>query len=254
MRTAIIIPARLESTRLPKKLLLDETGRPLIYHSWSRACAVPNIDQVCIATDSPEIAQTARAFGADVIMTRSDHLSGTSRVSEAATKIKTDIIVNLQADEPEIDPQTIDDLINLQEEFSPFASTMAAPFPITLQSGPGSPSDSAAVKVVCSKHLENAPPYALYFSRQSIPWRGQQKPAQPLLHVGIYAFQREALLRFPSMPQGPLEVSENLEQLRILENGEQIAVHHISQAFPGIDTRADYDGFLDRFGRETDTD
>ncbi len=246
MKTAIIIPARLNSSRLPRKLLLNKTGKPLIQHSWERACLVKGVDQVLVATDDEAIFEVVQKFGGTAIMTDKHHTSGSARIAQAAQSIDADIVINLQGDEPEINPETVADLIALQKTTDSLASTVACPFPENKKTGPGSPDDPAAVKVVlCAAKPENTA-NALYFSRAKIPHTDQNAY---LMHIGIYAFSYAGLQKFANHSPTPLEQAESLEQLRILEMGEKISVLRSPSANPGIDTQADYDAFVARISK-----
>ncbi len=238
MRTVIIIPARLQSTRLPRKLLLDIGGRTIIERTWRQALQAKNADSVVIATDSPEIAAAAKGFGARVAMTRAEHQSGTERIAEAAASTPdADIIVNIQGDEPEISPAHIDALIATHRTAGFFASTLACPFPPTLD-----PADPAAVKAVLGRAITGSGQSfeALYFTRALAPFPRDGGRGEFHLHIGAYAFGRAALMRFAGAPPGRLEQIERLEQLRILEMGEKIAVRVVGEAARGIDTMQDY--------------
>ncbi len=241
MSVAIVIPARLQSTRLPQKLLLDLGGRCVIQRTYEQALKSKRAQCVVIATDAEEIAAAARGIGARVIMTRSDHQSGTERIAEAARLIDADTIINIQGDEPEIDPAHIDALIDAHFLAGCFASTLACPFPAAID-----PAYPAAVKAVLGNELSRE--YPIYeakdFSR--IPPVGE-----PLfLHVGAYAYGRDSLARFVSAPRGKREAAESLEQLRILEMGETIAIRIIDHSARGIDTQADYEESRARFSRK----
>ena len=258
MKTAIIIPARYGSTRLEGKPLLRESGKPLIQHVYEQAQKSKSADLVAVATDDQRIADAVRGFGGEAVMTRADHESGSSRVAEAAEHLDADIIVNLQGDEPEIDPGDLDLLIDLKARDRSFAATLACRFPGAANSGAGAPSDPSAVKVILgaalsgleTKAVQNA--YrAVYFTRSLYPFPIDEDgavidPTRYFLHVGVYAFSKESLKRFAAASQGVLEKIERLEQLRILEMGEGIAVGIVNAASPGIDTREDYDAFLKR--------
>lgn len=247
MTVAIIIPARLDSTRLPRKLLLDLGGKPVIQRTYEQAIRSTRAATVLIATDSTEIGAAAKGFGATVIMTDPAHQSGTERIAEAASGIDASVIVNIQGDEPEIDPAHIDALIGTHEAATLFASTLACPFPAHLD-----PADPAAVKAVLGPTLPGAPQSfeAIYFTRALAPFpRDAASPAQGEfhLHIGAYAYGRDALMRFAAAPAGRLERIEKLEQLRILEMGEKIAVRVVDRAARGIDTRSDYEAAVARF-------
>ncbi|MEL6507194.1 MAG: 3-deoxy-manno-octulosonate cytidylyltransferase [Pseudomonadota bacterium] len=243
MKTAIIIPARYGATRLPGKLLLAETGKTVLQHSWERACAVKGVDRVLIATDDMRIKTEAERFGANAVMTRTDHPAGSNRVAEAAATVDADLIINLQGDEPEIDPHAVAHLISIAKAEKSFAATLACPFPNTNDKGPGSAHDPNCVKVVMGveKNAKTRAQRALYFSRSAVPHGGPY-----FLHIGLYAFRADALQRFAAAPPTALEQTERLEQLRILEMGESIAVGLVKSHAPGIDTRADYDAFVSR--------
>ncbi len=245
-KSILVIPARRHSTRLPDKMLLRETGKTLLEHTYSAASKAKKVDKVLIATDDKEIAAEARRFGAQVIMTSPDCPSGTDRVAEVARAIPdAQIIINLQGDEPETDPQSIDQLASLLKAHPESAmATLAAPIRdhATLN-------DSASVKVVFDNQGR-----AMYFSRSPIPhpreWDVSLLTAEPptfFLHIGIYAYRREMLLRFASLPVGRTEQIEKLEQLRILEQGESILIGQIDRATRGIDTPHDYAAFVARY-------
>lgn len=245
MSVAIVIPARLGSTRLPEKLLLAETGKPLLQHTYERA-VLCGADAVVVATDHDRIRTAVTAFGGDVVMTRADHSTGSARVAEAAARLPHDIIVNLQGDEPEIDPAAIGALVDAHRQNDVYASTLACRFPATSTAGAGSPSDPAAVKAILGERLRGGARRAVYFTRRACPYAHADDPARYFLHIGVYAFHRETLTDFAKRPRGALEAAENLEQLRILEAGEAMAVALIDAAAPGIDTREDYDAFVGR--------
>ena len=251
MTTAIIIPARYASTRLPGKPLLEETGKPLIQHVYENACKVGGVSQVIIATDDLRIADVVKGFGGEVAMTSPDHTSGSARAAEVAQTIDAEIVINLQGDEPEVNPTDIEFLIDLQKELTPFASTLACAFPSSRQSGPGAPQDPAAVKVILGEEISERRYFARHFTRYLQPYPLSRSgnlaaPERYFLHVGIYAFRRDNLLAFAEWPMGALEQSEKLEQLRILENGNRVAVGLIDEASPGIDTPEDYESFVQR--------
>ena len=245
----LVIPARRRSTRLPNKMLLRETGKTVLEHTYDAACRATLPGAILIATDDEEIASEARRFGARVVMTSPDCPSGTDRVAEVAQAIPTaEIIVNLQGDEPEIDPQAIDRLAALLRD-NPTASMATLATPIRSREAL---EDPACVKVV----FDNVG-RALYFSRSPIPhpreWNAELLTATPAAffqHIGIYAYRRDLLLRFASLPMGRTEQVEKLEQLRILEQGETILIGEIAQATRGIDTPADYAAFVERLKRK----
>lgn len=244
MKSVIIIPARLHSTRLPRKLLLKIGGQTIIERTYRRARLSKEAGDVIIATDAAEIAAAARGFGARAVMTRADHQSGTERVAEAALAAPdAELVINIQGDEPEIDPAHIDALISLHRASGAFASTLACPFPADLD-----PANPAAVKAVLGKPIAEAAFEALYFTRALAPYP-RDGGGDFHLHVGAYAFHRDALTRFAKAPVSRLERIEKLEQLRILEMGEKIAVRVVDRAARGIDTQADYDAARARLER-----
>ena len=239
----LVIPARLHSTRLPQKLLLAETGKPLIQHTYEAASQARNVDGVIVATDHEAIRQRVEAFGGEAVMTSEACASGTDRVAEVAAAFPdVEIFINVQGDEPEISAAAIEQVRRLLEE-NPDAemSTLATPIR-TLEKL----QDPACVKVVVGQNGQ-----ALYFSRSPIPHvRDGFEPlleAEPpvfLQHLGIYAYRRDFLLRLTQAPPSPLEQLEKLEQLRVLEMGKSIAVGTTHEPSIGIDTPADYAAFV----------
>ena len=251
VKAAIVIPARYASTRLPGKPLLAETGKPLIRHVCEQAARVRGAARVIVATDDARIASAVTAFGGEAVMTSADCQSGTARVAEAAAGLDADVIVNLQGDEPEIDPSDLDLLIDIQARGASFASTLACRFPRTAVAGPGSPDDPSAVKAILGETLAPGVWRARYFTRRLCAYPRDESgaiktPQDYYLHLGVYAFSRDSLAAFASAPCGALEASERLEQLRILEMGESIAVGEVRAAAPGIDTPEDYAAFVER--------
>lgn len=248
MGAVVIIPARLGSTRFPRKVLADRTGLPLIQHVWEQA-RKSTAARVVIATDADEIVACARSFGGQCVMTSPTHENGTSRLAEASTLLAlTDetIVVNVQGDEPEIEPQAINQVVDLLERSGAAMSTIASP--IESDAVFASPN---AVKVV----LRSAPDgvaRALYFSRAPIPHvREVGDRAERLLHVGIYAYPAGFLRRYATLPATPLEKAEKLEQLRALEHGFEIAVGVRAVASVGVDTPEDYERFVQRWRART---
>jgi 3-deoxy-manno-octulosonate cytidylyltransferase (CMP-KDO synthetase) len=240
MKTAIIIPARYASTRLPGKPLLRTTGKYLVQHVYERACQ-SRASQVIVATDDPRIVAAVESFGGRVVLTRRDHPSGTDRVAEVARRLDADVIVNLQGDEPLIDPAALDLLpAMLHRDEDADMATVAVP--ITSQEQWHNPN---CVKVVC-----DACGRALYFSRSPIPFvRGGQpnftaNPPAFLQHLGLYAYRRHFLLSLATLPPEPLEELEKLEQLRVLALGRRIHVGIVRQAAVGVDTYEDYQRFV----------
>jgi 3-deoxy-manno-octulosonate cytidylyltransferase (CMP-KDO synthetase) len=238
-----IIPARYASSRLPGKPLLRETGKTLIEHVHEQVRRASTIRRVIVATDDLRIADAVRGFGGEALMTRPDHPSGTDRVAEAAAGLEAEIIVNVQGDEPEIEPSAIDRLVRrLQGEPDLPMATLACPF-----AADGDPADPNAVKVVVDRRGR-----AMYFSRSLVPYprdsRGHpERPSGWLLHLGVYAYRRNFLHQLGALKPTPLEQAEKLEQLRVLEHGHSIAVELIERAFVGIDSPEDYAAFVRRF-------
>src|SRR5262249_3333807 len=221
MKTAIVIPARYASKRLPGKPLLRSTGKYLIQHVYEQACKSRRANVVIVATDDPRIEAAVKRFGGRVAITRRDHPSGTDRVAEVARQLDADIIINLQGDEPLVTPESIDLLPELLERDSAAeVATLAAPIRSYEQW-----QNPHCVKVVCDHHQR-----ALYFSRAPIPLIRDGQPnfhADPphfLQHLGLYAYRRPFLLQLAQTSPSFLESYEKLEQLRILTLGRQIRV------------------------------
>jgi len=251
MKAAIIIPARFAATRLPGKLLLAQTGKPLIQHTYEQAKKSNHATAVIVATDDQRIYDVVTAFGGTAVMTAPSHETGSARIAEAAAHIQADIIINLQGDEPELDPAHIDKLIESQARSNCFASTLACPFPANAVKGPGSPDDGSAVKVILGAKLGPDVHEAAFFTRSICPYPRDAagliaNPQNYFLHIGIYAFTPQSLRAFSKAPPAALEQSQRLEQLRILEMGEKIAVRVVSAGAPGIDTPDDYRKFVAR--------
>jgi 3-deoxy-manno-octulosonate cytidylyltransferase (CMP-KDO synthetase) len=241
VNTAIVIPARFASSRLPGKPLLRQTGKYLIQHVYERACQAKCAERVLVATDDPRIVAAVQSFGGDVVLTRRDHPSGTDRVAEAARHLHADVIVNLQGDEPGVEPDDLDLLAGLLARDSDAEmATLALPF-----TSMDEWRDPNRVKVVCDGSGR-----ALYFSRSPIPFvRDEQadfaaRPARFLQHLGLYAYRREFLFRLAAEPPAMLEKMEKLEQLRVLAMGCGIQVGIARQASLGVDTLADYEHFV----------
>jgi len=243
-RAIAIVPARLGSTRLARKMLRAETGAPLVVHTARNVAAAGVFERVVVATDSDEILAAARAHDVEALTTSPDHPSGTDRAFEAWERITRDdagfdVVVNVQGDEPELASA---DLIALVRAFADPAvelATLAAPV-----QGEAELESPDVVKVVTAANGD-----ALYFSRAPIPSTsraraGASEPAQR--HVGVYAFRPAALAAFRALPVGRLEALENLEQLRWLEAGRPLRVVPASLAPPGIDTADDYAAFVAR--------
>ena len=248
------IPARLASTRLARKLLLAETGRPLIQHTWESARQARSLADVIVVTDSIEIANVVRAFGGHCEMTK-EHPSGTDRIAEVVDRSfgAAEVVVNIQGDEPEIDPRSIDLAVQLLAEH-PEAQMSTLATPIRTRRVRDS---NSCVKVVCAEGGR-----ALYFSRSLIPFCRDQDPDQLLpagspallptgspwlLHLGLYAYRREFLMKLTRLPVSRLERLEKLEQLRALEAGAAIQVGIVNRSAVGIDTAEDYARFVSRW-------
>ncbi len=244
-----VIPARLASTRLPRKVLLDKTGKPLIQHVYEGAKACKLIDQVVVATDAQEVAKVVASFGGESVMTSEACASGTDRVAEAARKFpKATLVINVQGDEPEMSPVPLTALVAGMKKMSKaMMGTIVTPWPS------GVPlNEPGFVKAVLDREG-----YALYFSRAAIPFyrehpnlppEGTREDGQPrfLKHVGLYAFRPTYLQEFAKLPQTPLEKAESLEQLRALENGARIAAFISEYRGYEVNTPADYEAFVAR--------
>jgi len=241
VKTAIIIPARHASSRLPGKPLLRQTGKYLIQHVYERAVRVPNIDTVIVATDDPRIEAAVRSFGGTVAMTRRDHPTGTDRVAEVARGLAVDAVINVQGDEPLVEPATLELLVRLLHD------NAAAPM-ATL----GTPIRSLEQwqNPNCVKVVTDEAGRALYFSRSPIPFvRDCQpdfaaRPARFLQHLGVYAYRKEFLLQMSSLRPSALEQSEKLEQLRVLAAGYAIQLGIVGESSIGVDTYDDYQRFV----------
>ena len=232
MKVAIGIPARFESTRFPGKPLAELAGKPMIAHVIERARAA-NIGDVYVATDHEGIAAVAKEHGANVCMTRADHNSGTERLAEAMRTVDCDVVINVQGDEPLIDPEAIRAVAEpFRHDHSLSMATLAHP----IQSSDDF-NDPNVVKVVC-----NAKGHALYFSRAPIPFPrnpGGTADVGPLQHVGLYAYRKEFLLIYPGLTPCESEAVEQLEQLRVLHHGYSIAVNSGDFVCIGVDTPED---------------
>jgi 3-deoxy-manno-octulosonate cytidylyltransferase (CMP-KDO synthetase) len=241
----IIIPARLASTRLPEKLLLRETGKTVLQHTFESASLAKRPDGIVIAVDCERLDKTVRSFGGRSVLTDSSLQSGTDRVAAVAKLMpEVDLFINVQGDEPEITAEAIDEVTRLLES-NPDAdvATLAAPIRDRMRL-----EDPACVKVVRDHQGR-----ALYFSRSPIPharsWDESLLSSNPpafLQHIGIYAYRRQFLLKLAQLPASPLEQLEKLEQLRFLQAGSQIVMGVIEHAPKGIDTWNDYREFVKR--------
>ena len=230
MKIACIIPSRYASTRLPGKPLRMIAGETLVHRVYERAALAKLPDIVIVATDNEKIESEVKSFGGRVMMTSPDHPTGTDRLAEVAASLPDyDIVVNVQGDEPFINPDVIDSLAKMLAERDDLDMTTAAA-PLKEDEY----DDPSAVKVVVNQKGE-----ALYFLRSLIPYPRNEFSVPPLKHVGIYAYRRDFLLAYAGMKQTPLEKTESLEQLRALEMGYKIGVIRIDSEDIGIDTEED---------------
>ncbi len=216
MRVAAVIPARFGATRLPGKPLASIAGRPLIQWVFDGCCGARRVDRILVATDDARIAQTCREFGAETVMTRSDHPSGTDRVAEAASGLECDVVVNVQGDEALIRGDLVDATVEALERDAELPmATLAHP------AEPDALGDPNRVKVTLDHRGR-----ALYFSRSQIPYprNAEVEGLRWWQHVGLYAYRRDFLETFVALAPSPLERCEGLEQLRALENGYPIGV------------------------------
>ena len=243
-----VIPARMASSRFPGKPLAAETGRAMVLHVADRARAATLVDRVLVAAPDPEIIDVVVRDGVEAMLTGDDHPNGTSRLAEVVTRLGGEIepgsiVVNVQGDEPELDPRTIDAVVAaLEADPDSDMATVAAPW-----DPEDDPDDPSIVKVVRSARGR-----ALYFSRSRIPFVRDPRErastaATPLRHVGLYAYRTEFLTRFAAWPESPLERLESLEQLRVLEHGGTIAVAIHPESGSGIDTPEQYAAFVARW-------
>lgn len=238
-RIAILIPARRGSTRLADKLLLDESGQALLLHTCQGAAEAFGAGALHVCADDPVLVDCARGAGFQAHMTAGHHRSGTDRIAEIAAGLDAEILVNVQADEPEIDPDHIRLVADLLDQH-PWAgmATLACP------GDAGTQSDPNQVKALVDGMR------AVYFTRAPCPWdRAKAAPfGFGLRHIGLYAYRRDVLLGYHDLPSSQLETIEQLEQLRALAAGIGIACAVVDESAPGIDVRADYDAFLQRQG------
>ena len=230
MKILCVIPARYASTRLPGKPLADIVGKPMIQHVYERSAQATIPQQVVVATDDEKVFQAVQQFGGKVVMTSSEHQTGTDRLAEVASKYaEVDVIINVQGDEPLIDPKVIDELA--QEFLNDTALQMASVMSIMDTEDYQNPN---AVKVVTD--LNNN---ALYFSRSLLPYPRVEGKSNVYKHIGIYAYKKDFLLKFAKLEPTPLEQSESLEQLRALENGYKIKMIKTKSKFIGVDSIED---------------
>jgi 3-deoxy-manno-octulosonate cytidylyltransferase (CMP-KDO synthetase) len=235
-----IIPARYDSTRFPGKILADIAGKPMIEHVYRRASSAATVHGTIVATDDVRIAEAVAAFGGAAVMTRADHVSGTDRIAEVAASLSCRIVVNVQGDEPLIEPDAIDAAVTpLLEDPSLEMSTLSRPF--------ADHAEFLSPNVV--KVVTDVRGFALYFSRAPIPYemRSASSVSSVALmtsseaHIGLYAYRRDVLLRVAALPPAPQEQAEKLEQLRALFNGVGIRVVPTRHVSIGVDTPDDLD-------------
>jgi 3-deoxy-manno-octulosonate cytidylyltransferase (CMP-KDO synthetase) len=247
MKKVIIIPARLDSSRLPKKVLLDLKGKTVIQRVYEQCLKVKNVDEVYIATDSIEIKEVCETFTNNVIITKRTHNSGTDRIGEAVSAVDCDIVINVQGDEPFIEPSLIEALVN---SFSNSEISMSSA--MSKINNVKDLQNTNVVKVVTDLHNN-----ALFFSRSLIPFPRDVKEistanevieeSQFFRHIGIYGYRKDFLLHFVNLEQSYLEKVEKLEQLRALENGFKIKMIEASSSLIGIDTQEDYEEALKKY-------
>ena len=242
MNTVVVIPARYGSSRFEGKVLAKKSGKFLVQHTYERALLAKGISQVLIAADDDRVMQACQSFGAVCVMTSVNHQSGTDRIAEAVKNDTGDIVVNLQADEPEIDPTNIEKVASLLTD-NPDAdmATLIAPFETAEQIA-----NPNIVKCVIDERGR-----ALYFSRSPIPYNRQAGGVGEVLgywrHLGLYAYRRSFLMKFTQLSPSFLETTEKLEQLRALENGFTILTAKVKHVWDGVDTPQQYEAFVKRY-------
>ena len=228
MKVIGVIPARFNSTRFPGKVLANLRGKPIIQHVYERAKKAKRLDEILIATDDERVFKVAEKFGAKVVMTSKEHLTGTDRVSEAVKKLKAEIVINIQADAPLINPLMIDKVAEvLLDDSNLIMATLMKRI-----EKKGELCNPNIVKVVTDSQG-----FALYFSRSPIPYAKNNFISYK--HIGAYGYRRKFLLTFVQLPRSPLEKMENLEQLRALENGYKIKMVQTDNDMIEIDTEED---------------
>jgi len=241
MKCIVVIPARLESSRLPNKVLLDLEGKSVIQRVYEQCKKAKNIDNIYIATDNQQVKDACQSFTNNIIMTSSEHTSGTDRIAEAVNDIDTLAVINVQGDEPFIDPELISHLA--QTTINSSASVCSAMQQLHTVDELLDPN---VVKVVTNQNN-----FAIYFSRAPIPYprdsyhEMQKSSLLPqgvnfYKHIGIYGYKREFLLQYSSLPKSNLESTEKLEQLRVLDAGKSIEMITTTHEAFGIDTPQDY--------------
>ncbi len=245
MNATVIIPARLQSSRFPEKVLARATGKPLVQHVVDQVRKCRRVREIIVAADDARVAEALREYQTTVVLTDPNHPSGTDRIAEVATKLDDELIINVQGDEPEIEPATVDLLIERMLQTGSRMGTVITPF-----APPRDPKDPNIVKAVVG--IDGS---AIYFSRHAIPFKRDEggatvkgNPSLPIYfhHLGIYGYRRDFLLEFSSWQPTPLEQAEKLEQLRALEHGVRIDTIRIASAPAGIDTPQQYEQFVRR--------
>jgi 3-deoxy-manno-octulosonate cytidylyltransferase (CMP-KDO synthetase) len=229
MKTLIVVPARIASTRLPEKPLVLLEGKPLVRHAWEAATKVRGVDGVIVAADDARIVEAARAFGAQAMLTSKGHVTGTDRLAEVARAHAADLYVNVQCDEPLVRPEDVALLVEgmKREESAPCGTLFHRIDIVEAQR-------SSVVKVIVGARGQ-----ALYFSRAPIPFARHGEHADYKKHVGIYAYRRDLLARFTDLAPPMEERAESLEQLRLLHAGVAIRAFEIEPAALGVDTPED---------------
>ncbi len=235
MAVLAVIPARLQSTRLPEKPLAAIAGKPMVVHVLERAARAASVDRVVVATDDARVEQAVRACGGEAVRTGNHHRTGTERVAEVAAMPAFrdfDLVLNVQGDEPLVEPEAIDACVKATRTDGADIGTVMAPL-----DDPRELASPAVVKVVV-----DARGFALYFSRAPIPYvrdAAVDGASRPRRHVGLYGYRRASLARLATLPPSPLEKAEVLEQLRAMENGLRIHVEAVREAHGGVDTPED---------------
>jgi 3-deoxy-manno-octulosonate cytidylyltransferase (CMP-KDO synthetase) len=242
VKVIVVIPARYNSKRFAGKVLAKDTGKFLIQHTFERAGLARLPEKVLIATDDQRVVNACRTFGAECVLTSAEHNSGTDRIAEAVTEVEAEVVVNLQADEPEIEAGNIDYVAQLLLDNPDYPmATLVAEFQSAEQIA-----DPNIVKVITDVNHR-----AIYFSRAPIPYNREKAGigdmGQYLRHLGIYAYRRDFLLKITTLPQTPLEKIEKLEQLRTIENGFSILTGRVEHICDGIDTPEQYAEFVKRY-------
>jgi len=246
MKVIGIIPARYGSTRFEGKVLADLLGKPLIQHVYERTRRAKSLEAVYVATDDERVAKAVQRFGGRAIMTSGEHASGTDRIAEAAKELEADVVVNVQGDEPLIEAEVIEAVVE------PFRKDLQLPMSTAVSelTAEEDPNDPNIVKAVCDKKWR-----ALYFSRSLIPYPRYPGKATVYKHLGIYAYRRAFLMLYPTLPRTPLEQAESLEQLRALEHGHRIQCVLTRYSPVSVDTPEDLEvvrGIMERLQRSGD--